>query len=65
MADCCGEPGCNCNVTNIYTDKDCPQCGRKLRIVGSLQTLKLNHSCPGCGYFSPLLSMEELRAIID
>ncbi len=65
MADCCNDPGCGCNKTSLYSDKDCPVCGRKLRVTGDLQTIKLVLTCPACGYQSSPLSMDEVRAIID
>jgi len=66
MADeCCGGAGCGCNTTNLYTDRDCPVCGRKLRVTGNLQQIRLTLTCPDCGYQSPQLSMDELRELID
>ena len=63
--DCCAGVGCGCNTTSLYTDRDCPICGRRLRLMGDLQQIKLNLTCPDCGYQSPQLSMDELRALID
>lgn len=59
----CG-PGCGCNNDSLYSDKDCPVCGRRLRITGNLQQIKLKLTCPDCGYQSDLLSVEELRELI-
>lgn len=63
--ECCAGAGCGCNTTSLYTDRDCPICGRRLRLTGNLQQIKLNLTCPDCGYQSPQLSMDELRALID
>jgi endogenous inhibitor of DNA gyrase (YacG/DUF329 family) len=63
--DCCSGAGCGCNKTSLYIDKDCPNCGRRLRVTGNLQQIKLRLSCPECGYQSQELSMEELREFID
>lgn len=65
--DCCSGTagGCGCNTTSLYTDKECPTCGRKLRVTGSLQQLKLKLTCPECGYCSPQLTVDELRVMID
>ena len=63
--ECCGGAGCGCNATSLYTDKDCPVCGRKLRVTGNLQQIKLTFTCPDCGYQSHQLSMDELRELID
>ncbi|MFC2056319.1 hypothetical protein ACFLTO_01980 [Chloroflexota bacterium] len=59
----CGT-GCGCNVTSIYTDRDCPSCGRRLRVTGNLQLVKLNLTCPDCGYQSSQLSLDEVREVI-
>ena len=64
-ADCCGGLGCGCNNTSIYTDRECPLCGKKLRVTGDLQTLKLSLNCANCGYHSQQLTMDEVRALID
>ncbi|MFC1921268.1 hypothetical protein ACFLYQ_06065 [Chloroflexota bacterium] len=65
--ECCSDKGCGCgcSTTNLYSDKDCPDCGRRLRITGNLQKIQLNLTCPECGYQSPQLSMEELQVLID
>lgn len=57
--------GCGCQADNGSTDRVCPACGGKLRMTGSLQTLKMNLTCPACGYFSPRLEPEEVWALID
>jgi len=63
--ECCSGMGCGCNTTSLYSDKDCPNCGRRLRVTGSLQQIKLNLTCLDCGYLSPLLSLEEVREVIS
>ncbi len=63
--NCCNDPGCGCNTSSLYSEKDCPICGRKLRVTGDLQQIKLKLTCPACGYQSPQLSIDELRALID
>ena len=63
--ECCSGMGCGCNATSFYTDRDCPECGKRLRITGNLQRIQLRLACQGCGYQSPELSMEELREFID
>ena len=62
--ECCSGTGCGCNVISLYTDRDCPDCGRRLRVTGSLQQIKLNFTCLDCGYQSPVLSLEEIREVI-
>jgi len=63
--DCCENEGCGCSVTSIYTTSECPVCGRRLRITGDIQRIKLRLACPECGYHSHELSIEEVRKIID
>lgn len=62
--ECCSGAGCGCNATNIYANKDCPDCGRRLRVTGNLQQIRLNLTCPECGYQSPQLSLDEVREVI-
>ncbi|MFC1995406.1 hypothetical protein ACFLVM_00815 [Chloroflexota bacterium] len=63
--ECCSGSGCGCNATSMYTHKDCPTCSRRLRITGNLQQVRLNLTCPDCGYKSPQLTVDELRELID
>jgi predicted RNA-binding Zn-ribbon protein involved in translation (DUF1610 family) len=64
VEECCSGTGCGCNVTSLYSDKDCPNCGRRLRVTGNLQEIRLNLTCPDCGYKSPQMSIEEVREVI-
>jgi len=50
--------------TIIHTDKECPECGRKLRITGNLQKLKLYLTCFYCEYQSSDLTLDELHELI-
>ena len=61
----CSGAGCGCSTTSLYTDRDCPDCGRRLRITGNLQRIQLRLACPDCGYQGQELSVEELRQFID
>ena len=63
--ECCAGMGCGCNATSIYTDRDCPTCGRRLRVIGNLQRIKLRLTCSDCGYQSHELTVDELREYID
>lgn len=65
--ECCSNMGCGCgcNTNSLYTDKKCPRCGRKLRVTGSLQRVKVQLTCQDCGYQGHELTMEELRELID
>jgi len=62
--ECCSGMGCGCSTTSLYVDRECPNCGRKLRVTGNLQQIKLNLTCLDCGYHSPLLSLDEVREVI-
>jgi C4-type Zn-finger protein len=50
--------------TVIHTHKECPECGRKLRMAGNLQTLKLYLTCFHCDYRSSDIPLDELNELI-
>jgi len=57
---CCSDSDCGCRVDAYPTSRDCPNCGKRLRLTGRAQRLEFRLSCAHCGYTSPLLSQEEL-----
>ena len=63
---CCGGSGCSCgcSVDVLPTSRECPECGTRLRITGSLQRLELRLNCGSCGHTGPRLSTEELRELL-
>jgi hypothetical protein len=62
---CCSNgTSCGCRVDVFPTSRDCPDCGKKLRLTGSAQTLQLRLNCRNCGYSSALLSQDELREVL-
>ena len=63
--ECCGSNGCGCQTTTIYTSEDCHVCGRRLRVTGSMQRIKLYLTCFDCGYRSSELSLEQVRELLD
>ena len=63
-SSCCSDSSCGCRVDNFPTARECPDCGKKLRLTGRAQLLKLRLSCQNCGYNSPLLSLEELHELL-
>ena len=66
VEDCCQSiGGCGCQNTTIYTSKDCPVCGKRLRLTGNVQRIKLYLTCFDCGYRSSELSLEKVRELID
>ena len=62
--ECCSNTGCGCQQAIFPVDKECPTCGKKLRLVGRSQLLELRLVCQICGYQSPLLRQEELRELL-
>ena len=58
------DKGCGRNSSNISTQKECPECGRKLRVIGNIRNLELHLQCPECGYYSPELTTEEINTLI-
>ena len=64
--ECCSSVGgCGCQSTTIYTYEDCPVCGKRLRLTGDIQRIKLYLTCPDCGYRSNELPLEKVRTLID
>ena len=63
-SSCCADSSCGCRVDVLPTSRECPDCGKKLRLTGRTQLLELRLNCQNCGYNSPLLSQEELRELL-
>ena len=61
---CCSDDSCGCQTDVFPTTRKCPECGKKLRMVGRAQMLEFRLSCHNCGYAGPLLSREELGELI-
>ncbi|MFC1942138.1 hypothetical protein ACFLWU_02855 [Chloroflexota bacterium] len=63
-SSCCSDSTCGCSIDIFPTTKDCPTCGKRLRITGHAQRLELRLNCQTCGYVSSLLSREELHELL-
>jgi len=61
---CCSDSSCGCRVDVYPTTRECPDCGKRLRLTGRAQLLELRLSCQNCGYASPLLSREEIGELL-
>jgi len=61
---CCSDSSCGCQLDVFPTSEECPDCGKRLRLIGRAQLIKFRLSCQNCGYNSPLLSQEELREVL-
>jgi ribosomal protein S27AE len=61
---CCNNNSCGCRVDVMPTSKECPGCGRRLRLTGRAERLEFRLNCPNCGYTSSKLSAEELHDLI-
>ena len=61
---CCSNSSCGCRLDVFTTSRDCPDCGKRLRLTGRAQILELRLNCQNCGYNSPLLSQEELHELL-
>ncbi|MBI4284772.1 MAG: hypothetical protein HY670_02590 [Chloroflexi bacterium] len=61
--DDCGQE-CGCHLNTFTTDRQCPACGKRLRLVGRLQRMELRLTCPDCGYTSSLLSQVEIAELL-
>jgi predicted RNA-binding Zn-ribbon protein involved in translation (DUF1610 family) len=62
--DCCTNGSCGCHIDAYATSRECPGCGRHLRLTGRAQLLEFRLTCPHCGYAGPRLSREELGELI-
>ena len=60
----CSDSSCGCRTDVFPTSRECPDCGKRLRLAGRAQLLELRLNCPNCGYNSPLLSQEELHELM-
>ena len=61
---CCSDSSCGCRVDVLPTSRECPRCGKRLRLTGRAQLLEFRLSCQNCGYTSSLISQEELRELL-
>ena len=62
--NCCSGGGCGCSLDVFTTSKECPSCGKRLRLTGRAQRLELRLNCQSCGFTGPLLSQEELHELL-
>ncbi len=63
-SSCCSDSSCGCKLDVFPTLKECPGCGKRLRLTGRARQLQLRLNCQNCGYNSPLLSQEEIRELL-
>ena len=62
--DCCSDSSCGCRLDVYPTTRECPDCGKRLRLTGRAQIPELRLTCQTCGYTSPLLSTEEIGEVL-
>ena len=60
----CSDSSCGCRVDVFPTSRECPDCGKRLRLAGRAQLAEFRLNCPNCGYNSPQLSQEELQELL-
>jgi ribosomal protein S27AE len=60
----CTGGSCGCRIDVFPTNRECPGCGKRLRLAGRAQTLELRLNCQHCGYNSPRLSQEEIGELL-
>jgi ribosomal protein S27AE len=63
-SNCCADGSCGCHIDAYTTSRECPRCGKRLRLTGRAQLLEFRLTCGNCGYAGPLLSKEELGELI-
>jgi ribosomal protein S27AE len=61
---CCSDGSCGCHFDTYATTRECPRCGKHLRLTGRAQRLEYRLACPNCGYTSVLLSPQEVGELI-
>lgn len=61
---CCSGGDCGCKTDVFPTSEKCPECGKRLRLVGKSQMAEFRLNCTGCGYTGSMLSREELGALL-
>ena len=61
---CCSDRNCGCQMDVYLTTKECPLCGKRLRLAGKSQLAEFRLACLNCGYQSSLLPQEELRELL-
>lgn len=61
---CCSNSNCGCRLDVWQTSRKCPNCGKSLCPTGRSRLLELKLNCNHCGYYSPILSQEELHELI-
>ncbi len=62
--NCCSGSDCGCHIDAYSTSRECPRCGKRLRLTGKAQRLEFRLTCTGCGYAGPLLSPAEVGELI-
>jgi ribosomal protein S27AE len=62
--DCCADGCCGCHIDAYPTSRECPQCGKRLRLAGRAQLAEFRLNCVSCGYTGPVLSMEEVGDLL-
>jgi predicted RNA-binding Zn-ribbon protein involved in translation (DUF1610 family) len=61
---CCSGGDCGCRIDAYSTSRECPRCGRRLRLTGRAQLLEYRLTCSECGYAGPLLTPEEIGELL-
>ncbi|MFH1169832.1 MAG: hypothetical protein V1691_03960 [Chloroflexota bacterium] len=63
-ANCCSDENCGCHLTVYSTDRKCPTCGGRLRLIGRTQQLEFRLACQSCDFHGPMLSREEIQEVL-
>lgn len=62
MTNC--DCNCGCHASSMPTSRECPECGRLLRLTGDLQRVEMYLRCLSCSYQSAKLTVKELHELI-
>jgi len=65
-ANGCSDANCGCHSAAFLPTevKHCPQCGKRLRIIGLARAIQYRLACTGCGYLSDILTRDEVHDIL-
>ncbi|MFC1951049.1 hypothetical protein ACFLXN_01400 [Chloroflexota bacterium] len=63
---CCSDNSCGCHgasftPTEVY---HCPECGKRMLVIGHPKAIQYRLACNGCGYLSDILSWEQVHDLL-
>jgi len=64
--DGCSDASCGCHSAAFSPTEvqHCPQCGKRLLVIGLARAIQYRLACNGCGYLSDILSRDETHDLL-